>query len=116
MLNLINRRKFLRNTTLSAAGMVVGSKMIRFSPETENQSDNYSLMKEVLKYRKIDAHEHVGLGGTIGEQIDFADRLGIEKLVVSFPISADSGKMATPDEFRECNNIILDAMKRYPDR
>jgi predicted TIM-barrel fold metal-dependent hydrolase len=73
-------------------------------------------LKEVLKYRKIDSHEHVGLEGTIEEQIDIADRLGIGKLVVSKPISADSGSKATPEEFRKCNDSILDAMKRFPDR
>jgi uncharacterized protein len=59
---------------------------------------------------------HVGLSGTVDDQINIADRLGIEKLVISRPISADSGKKATPEEVRECNDSILNAMKRYPDR
>ena len=66
-----------------------------------------------MKYRKIDAHEHVYLnpGNDPANVIDFADRLGIEKLVVSKPISAGSGKIANPEEFRQCNDQILKAMK-----
>jgi predicted TIM-barrel fold metal-dependent hydrolase len=45
-----------------------------------------------------------------------ADRLGIEKLVVSKIISADSNLKATPEEVRACNNEVLSAMKKYPDR
>ena len=48
---------------------------------------DYDVMAEVMKYRKIDAHEHVDLyEGGPEVQIDFADRLGIEKLVVSKPV------------------------------
>ena len=46
-------------------------------------------------------------------QIDFADRLGIEKLVISKPVVTQTG---TPDEFRDANDHVLRAMKLYPDR
>jgi len=112
----IDRRKFFRNTSLSAAGLILGSNMVELSPKYALPSASYHIMNEVLKYRKIDAHEHIGLGGTIEEQINIADRLGIEKLEVSKPISADSDTEATPEEFRKCNDVILSAMKQFPDR
>ena len=116
MSKIINRRKFFRDSAFSAAGMVIGNNLINLSPEAELLPEGFNLMKEVLKYRKIDAHEHVGLSGTIDEQISIADRLGIEKLCISRPISADTPKKATPEEFRECNDSILNAMKKFPDR
>jgi uncharacterized protein len=116
MSKIINRRKFFRDSAFSAAGLVMGSNLINLSPGAELAPEGFNLMKEVMKYRKIDAHEHVALGGTVDEQISIADRLGIEKLCISRPISADSSKKATPEEFRECNDSILNAMKRFPDR
>lgn len=111
-----NRRKFFRDTAFSAAGIILGSNLAEVSLKAYPESASYDIMKEVLKYRKIDAHEHVGLSGTIEDQIDFADRLNIGKLVVSKPISADSGTEATPEEFRKCNDEVLKAMKQFPDR
>ena len=62
-------------------------------------------MAEVMKYRKIDAHEHVDLyEGGPEVQIDFADRLGIEKLIISKPVVTQT---ATPDDFREANDHVL---------
>src|SRR5690606_28695901 len=46
--------------------------------------------------------------------ISFADRLGIDKLMISRPMTP--GSKGTPDEFRACNDIILAAMKQRPDR
>lgn len=112
----INRRKFFRNTAFSAAGIMLGSNLSELSFKGYSESASYNIMKEVMKYRKIDAHEHVGLGGTVESQIDYADRLGIEKLEISRPISAASGTEATPQEFRKCNDSVLQAMKQYPDR
>ena len=111
-----NRRKFFRDTAFSAAGIILGSNLAEVSLKAYPESASYDIMKKVLKYRKIDAHEHVGLSGTIEDQINFADRLNIGKLVVSKPISADSGTEATPEEFRKCNDEVLKAMKQFPDR
>jgi len=116
MSKIINRRKFFRDSAFSAAGLVIGRNLVNLSPGAELTPKGFNLMKEVMKYRKIDAHEHVGLGGTVDEQISIADRLGIEKLCISRPISADTSKKATPEEFRECNDSILNAMKKFPDR
>jgi predicted TIM-barrel fold metal-dependent hydrolase len=112
----INRRRFFKNTALATAGLIAGHNPGGLPGLSTLPYSFTDIMKEVLKYRKIDSHEHVGLEGTIEEQIDIADRLGIGKLVVSKPISADSGSKATPEEFRKCNDSILDAMKRFPDR
>jgi uncharacterized protein len=116
MSKIITRRKFFRDTACSAGGIILGSNLGELYPGAERPSAQSDIMKELMKYRKIDAHEHVGLGGTVESQIDFADRLGIEKLVISMPISAASGKLASPEEFRKCNDSVLDAIKQYPDR
>jgi uncharacterized protein len=118
----INRRKFFRNTVISSAGILLSSKMMSCNSEGEMKTSSSSsgpvnIMEEVMKYRKIDAHEHVGMGTTLEEQLDMADRLGIEKLEVSNIISAASKSLkATPEGFRKCNDIVLTAMKKYPDR
>ncbi|MCE5346535.1 MAG: amidohydrolase family protein [Bacteroidales bacterium] len=121
MLKKIDRRKFFRDTTVSAAGIMLGSKMLssnldELSSKGGPTSSSFDLMKEVMKYRKITAHEHVGFGMSFEDQLRIADTLGIDKLEVSRPISDGSGKAATPEEFRECNDIVLKAMKEHPDR
>jgi uncharacterized protein len=113
---MISRRKFFKNASITMAGIVFADKLDAFQPVEISSTPLYDILKEASIYRKIDAHEHVGLSGTIEYQIDMADRLGIEKLVVSKIISADSGSKATPEEFRECNNEVLKAMKKYPGR
>lgn len=70
--------------------------------------------------KKIDAHMHVAGAGQsfagceVESVIDAADRLGIEKLACSIPITG--GKWATPDEVRACNDAMLVAMRSFPDR
>ncbi|GEO04752.1 metal-dependent hydrolase [Adhaeribacter aerolatus] len=82
--------------------------------EATGTAASYNLMKDVLKYRKLDAHVHVNLyHGGPEENIKFADRLGIEKLFISRPITSGPG---TPQDFIESNNIVLKAIKQYPDR
>jgi len=113
----IKRRTFFRNTTFSAAGIIMGGSLIQPSSNSYSSSPSFDIMKEVMKYRKIDAHEHVGLDGhSVEYQIDMADRLGITKLAISKPMSAHSETEATPEEFRKCNDAVLMAMKKYPDR
>lgn len=123
MTKRVNRRKFFRNSAFSFAGIMLGSEILgcnpdKLSPDRSSASAAYNIMKEVMKYRKISAHDHVGIPGwiTIEDLIDVADRLGIEKMEVSKPMSADSETVATPEEFRKCNDIVLKAMKQYPDR
>lgn len=113
---MISRRKFIKSASIATAGIVLADKPETLKPVENSSTTSYNILKEASKYRKIDAHEHVGLGGTIEYQIDMADRLGIEKLVVSKIISADSGSKATPEEFRACNDEVLKVMKKYPER
>jgi uncharacterized protein len=110
----MNRRKFFENAALSSAGLIVGSRMTSCAATTGKDTKGYDIMAEVRKYRKIDAHEHVDLyHGGPEVQIDYADRLGIDKLVLSKPVVTQT---ATPDDFREANDHVLRAMKLYPDR
>ena len=45
-------------------------------------------MQEVMMYRKIDSHAHVYFSGDSPRtQLEFADRLGIEKLMISRPMA-----------------------------
>jgi predicted TIM-barrel fold metal-dependent hydrolase len=118
----INRRKFFRNSALSTAGLILGGNLIKSSGK-ENALKDYAssassdIMKEVMKYRKIDAHEHVRIDcSNVEAQIDFADRLGIEKLAISRPHTEVNLEKATPEEVRKCNDSVLRAMKMYPDR
>ena len=114
MSKFISRRKFFTDTSLSAAGIILGSSLAGCSGKEKQTVASYALMKDAMKYRKIDTHAHVNLGhGGPEVQIDFADRLGIEKMVISRPISQGESK---PQDFIESNNFVLKAMKMYPDR
>ena len=46
--------------------------------------------------------------------IDAADRLEIDQLACSIPITG--GQWATPDEVRECNDALIATMRQYPQR
>ena len=119
MSKIINRRKFLNDTSLSAAGIMLGSNLAEWTSDKKPGISTFDLMKEVMKYRKIDAHAHIALSGSYDadKQIDFADRLGIDKLQISRPLTNFSGtEPEGPEQIRECNDIILKAMKQYPDR
>jgi predicted TIM-barrel fold metal-dependent hydrolase len=70
--------------------------------------------------KKIDAHMHVSggphtfVGCDVESVIDAGDRLRIDQLACSIPITG--GCWATPAEVRECNDALLEAMRRYPTR
>ena len=63
---------------------------------------------------------HVSGGGQrfagceVESVIDAADRLEIEQLACSIPITG--GRWATPAEVRACNDGLLDAIRQYPKR
>jgi uncharacterized protein len=110
----INRRTFFEQSAVTSAGLMLGGIVAGCSGSNERAVSDYDVMAEVMKYRKIDAHEHVYLYEDGPEVlIDFADRLGIEKLIVSRPVTTQTG---TPEEFREANDKVLKAMKLFPDR
>ena len=115
MQKTINRRKFFTDTAMSAAGIMLGSSIVGCSTRHEAGSSSFKIMEEVKKYRKIDTHIHVNLFGssTPEDLIDYADRLGVEKMVISRPITQGA---ATPDAIIESNDLVIKAMDQYPDR
>lgn len=117
---MINRRKFINASTLSAAGMLLSAALpeeVRASEKSGLFADKkpaYDPVKEILKYKKIDAHNHVHLfdGGPEGN-IEFAEKFGITKMIISRPITSGEG---TPKDFRGYNDLVLKVMKQFPDR
>lgn len=68
-----------------------------------------------MSYRKIDSHAHVYFTpDSPATQIEFADRLGIEKMLVSRPMRP--GGKGDPEEFRSCNDLVLKSMRLHPGR
>jgi predicted TIM-barrel fold metal-dependent hydrolase len=115
----INRRSFITRTTFSAAAIAAGPHLANCSSGEKHAGrdpqGHFNLMKEVMAYRKIDSHAHVYFtDDRPATQIDFADRLGIEKLIISRPMAP--GSKGTPEEFLRCNQLVLKAVKQYPDR
>lgn len=98
---------------------VMGSQKNLFSEENKTSGSSvepgsYDLMKEVMKYRKIDAHAHIYFtDSSPEEQLDFGKRLGIDKQVISRYLSVMPG---TPEQFREYNDLTIKAMNEYPDQ
>ena len=88
-------------------------------------SGNYNIMQEVMKYRKIDSHVHVNLSSTDPKVqkkyadvlIDYSERLKVEKLVLSNPVTRLINQVpdGRPESFITNNNIVLGVMKLYPD-
>lgn len=111
----INRRKFLSETSLTAAGIMLGSNLAGCSQRKESDILSYDIMKDVMKYRKIDAHCHPE--PDLGKQIEMADRMGIEWLQISQPVTNFSGNEPEgPEQVRKNNDIVINAVKQYPDR
>ncbi len=111
----INRRKFFSNSAMSAAGLILGANISDSLSESNPNSSSYGIMNEALKYRKIDTHVHCQLSPLEGPEalLDYADRLGVEKLIISRPITKE---VAQPQEFINSNDMMIRAMKQYPDR
>lgn len=115
-----NRRDFLAKSiaALAVTGTAAYGKSL--PPGTGDFGDTtkvkgIDLMKEVRKYRKIDSHAHVYFTkGNFEQIIDIADRLHMEHLVISRPMTP--GGKGDPTEFKECNDLVLKAMKQFPDR
>ena len=117
----IKRRNFINGVTASAAGLMLGSRLNAFSAGRQarlaeaSSFAGYDMMKDVMKYRKIDAYANAyGEDRAAAAQIDLADRLGIDRLILSVPIARQMGK--TPEEFRAYNDLVIRAVKRYPQR
>jgi predicted TIM-barrel fold metal-dependent hydrolase len=111
----INRRRFLTNTSISAAGFVLGSNLAGCASHNEPVISSYDVMKDVMKYRKIDAHCHPE--ADLVKQLEIADRMGIEKMQISMPVTNFSGSDPEgPDQVRKNNDIVINAVRKYPDR
>ena len=117
----INRRKFVTGTAISAAGILLSERVMGLPGVDTAQSSaesiapsSYNIMKDVMKYRKIDAHVHAHLfDGGPESNIAYAEMLGIEKMFISRPAYSGEG---TPKDFRAFNDLTLSAMKEYPTR
>ena len=109
----MTRREFSISGTVSIFGLMTGVPSIDFRTRASGEN-NFDLMKEVNKYRKIDAYATSNMTlDQLRDQIDFADRLSIEKMFVGMPMLP---KEATPEEFRRINNTVIKGVKAYPDR
>ena len=103
------RRSFLKN--LGVAGSL-------------SVAESGPLLAGVLESRRPsriwDVHSHLySVPGDTPEArmarlIQFADRLGIERLILSQGYSAD--RHPTPQQLREENNRVLRALREFPDR
>ena len=98
-----SRRSFLAFTGMAAA---------RPAAARPAAAPAWDILAEVRKYRKVDSHNHVFLSPrqTAKAVVEAADRLSIERLVISLP------RGDTPDGFRAANQTVLKAVKEFPDR
>ena len=111
----INRRRFIANTSLTATGLIIGSKLSSCATENNSNMAAYDVMTDVMKYRKFDAHLHPDKD--VEKQLEIADRLGIAKMQISNPVTNFSGtEPEGPDVVREHNDIIIELVKKYPKR
>jgi uncharacterized protein len=111
----MNRRKFLAETSLSATGVILANNLKGCITSEQKGRSSYDIMKDVMKYRKIDAHCHPQ--DNLLKQIEIADRLGISKMQISNPVTNFSGTESEgPEQVKKHNDVILGAMKQYPDR
>ncbi len=110
----MNRRKFFSTGAVSVSGIAIGAHLVGFSGKEKPIKEN-DLLKEVMKYRKIDSHAHVYFTDDSPQtQLDFADRLGIEKMVISRPMAP--GSKGLPEEFIACNDLIIGVVSKFPNR
>ena len=118
MSRLFNRRKFMGSTGALAAGVLFGSRLEAMSLSDREDRISppmpYDIMKDVFKYRKIDAHAHIYFtDDSPGTQLDYGERLGINKQVISRYLSVFPG---TPEQFRAYNDLTIKAIQKYPDQ
>lgn len=117
----INRRKFVTRGAMGAAGVLMGGRSLGKLSENKSEKEEeinasrprkYDLMQEMMKYRKIDAHAHIyWTDDSPGYQLDFGERLGIEKQVISRYLDVMPG---TPEQFRKFNDLTIKAIKKHP--
>ncbi len=94
---------------------MIGVKLKDFELKENAMASSYNIMQEAMKYRKIDSHIHVFLSENVdtGLLLEYADRLGIEKLVISRPITAMD---SLHQSYIDSNNMMLKAVKESSGR
>lgn len=120
-MNNFSRRRFMKDAAASLAGITMAMNGAAKELPTGAASENFvesqatlsfDLMKEVAKYPKVDSHVHVSLGSKGPEDNDeFFDRLGFTRMFISRPVNK---KEAPPAAFIQSNDMMYDAMKKYP--
>jgi predicted TIM-barrel fold metal-dependent hydrolase len=103
---MLNRRRFLN--TICASG---GAALLGTGPACNAQQAG-------LRIWDIHSHLHNVPGDTPEQRMEFlircADRVGVERLILSQGYSADLHP--TPDQLRQENDRVLRAVRRFPDR
>ncbi len=105
----------MSDASLSAAGVAMAGNLAACSSDGEKTLSSYDVMQDVMKYRKFDAHCHPE--PDLEKQLEIADRLGIEKMQISMPVTNFSGSDPEgPGQVRKNNDIVINAVNKYPDR
>jgi predicted TIM-barrel fold metal-dependent hydrolase len=118
----IGRRKFLSQSGITLLGASMPG--IIKAPLTDLKNDNNqqttssfkrdgwkTMLQESLKYRKLDAHNHVGGARGAAQIVESCDRVGITRAACS-----RTGGKSGPDVIRQNNDAVLAAMKEFPNR
>ncbi|MEX2512062.1 MAG: amidohydrolase family protein [Cyclobacteriaceae bacterium] len=111
----MTRREFTAGSAISAFGWLMGSPIAANAAKGDPiPFSSFDLMHEVRKYRKLDAYATSDFSKkNLQNQIDFADRLHIEKFFMGMPMRPIK---ATPDEFRAINNKVIQGVRAFPGR
>jgi predicted TIM-barrel fold metal-dependent hydrolase len=106
---MFNRRRFLNSVGI--AGNIVALNATPKLPEVGPRGGRFRIWD-------VHSHLHSVPGDTPEERMDVvircADRLGIERILLSQGYSAD--EHPTPDQLRAENDRVLRAIRRFPDR
>jgi uncharacterized protein len=106
---VVNRRTLLK-------GVCAGGALALAEPESWLSRTSESAGR--TRIWDVHSHLHAVPGDTPEERIavliQFADRLGVERLILSQGYSAD--RHPTPQQLREENDRVIRALRRFPDR
>jgi uncharacterized protein len=78
------------------------------------------LDRKMIAYPKFDVHTHIGLGtdpvarGYVESYLEDSRRVGIEKLLISRPISGASNIVASPETVTKANDMVMELVNKYP--
>ncbi|MBC7759636.1 MAG: amidohydrolase family protein [Phormidesmis sp. FL-bin-119] len=121
MLERFSRRSFVTGATIAGVGILSGSAYEKNSEWKDGEqllneeTFRYNVMNDMRSYRKIDSYANA-LSSSIQAdvQIQNADRMQIEKLIVAVPIAKTMGSSA--EDIRAYNDIVIKAIMAYPTR